>query len=264
MPKYTSPALLSSFKQLCNTPYLEFTKAYENLDTHRLVELITQHRKVFEQDATAGLVNRCMRMIPSRKIIKLGNVYKTIELDEVVRNIQIVQTNPDPAAIAAGQIIFPDPEQAKNFIRQAVQALVREAVDPPFQHASSELILVIQVAERKLTAIIKPAQSPAQGEYLEFLVVRPSPVESAQALQRSLALIRNSSWSVSQLDKSISSSRDFLNKAYTLSGRGTGSGAGAGGMDHGFDASAFHPGNFAAEEDLLGDKEMRGSDIWDD
>lgn len=118
--------------------------------------------------------------------------------------------------------------------------------------------------ERKLSAIIKPAQAPAQGEFLEFLNVRPTPAESAQALQRSLSLLKNSAWTVSHLDKSISSNRDFLGKAYAAVGRGGGAGNAGGMMEQGFDMTAFHPGSMLQEEELLGEKDMHDNDIWDD
>ncbi|KAK9895453.1 hypothetical protein P389DRAFT_93346 [Cystobasidium minutum MCA 4210] len=243
LPKYTSSNLLSTFRQLYTTPYLDFAKAYEALDSHRLADLVTQHRKVFEQDQTLGLVLRCMHMIPSRKIIKLGNTYKTIEIEEVVRLIDIIKNEANTTGEAAGQIALPDIEQAKAFVRQAVQNLVNE---------------------RKLTAIIKPAPAPGGSEYLEFLTVRPTPAESALALQRSLAMLKNSAWTVSHLDKNISASKEFLGKAYAAVGR-VGPGGNAGGMmEQGFEMTGFHPGGMPQEEELLNDRDMHDNDIWDD
>lgn len=65
-----------------------------------------------------------MHMIPSRKIIKLGQVYKTVDIDTVVRMIGILKNAPTADGEAAGEVVLPDMEQAKAFVRQAVQNLV--------------------------------------------------------------------------------------------------------------------------------------------
>lgn len=116
--------LLSTFKQLCNTPYLDFAKAYDTLDTAKIVEIATQQRKVYEQDGTLGLVIRCINMIPARKIIKLSKVYKTVELQDVIRSLKLVKVEADTTGEAVGRVLFNDIEQAKAYVRQVVQALV--------------------------------------------------------------------------------------------------------------------------------------------
>lgn len=83
------------------------------------------------------------------------------------------------------------------------------------------------------------------------------------ALQKSLHLLRNSSWTVSNLDHSLSSSREFLGKAYAISGRGSGGFNPVGGMGAStFDAAAFQPGAFGMEEDLMGEQDL-GNEVWD-
>lgn len=106
---------------------------------------------------------------------------------------------------------------------------------------------------------MKLGEGSEQTEYLEFVSEKMSPEESAAALQTSLNLLRHSAWTVSNLDKTISSSRDFVSKAYAISARGSGISDGM--MDPGFDTAPFHPGGFAVEEDLMGDTE-HGNDIW--
>lgn len=71
-------------------------------------------------------------------------------------------------------------------------------------------------------------------------------------------MMRNSFWTVSNLDKTLSSSRAFLSKAYAISGKGAGDG-----LDPAFDASNFHPGGFGMEEDLMETRDV-GNEIWDD
>lgn len=205
-----------------------------------------------------------MHMIPSRKIIKLGNTYKTIEIEEVVRLIDIIKNEANTTGEAAGQIALPDIEQAKAFVRQAVQNLVSLSLPLRRYVMLTNLSSHLKVNERKLTAIIKPAPAPGGSEYLEFLTVRPTPAESALALQRSLAMLKNSAWTVSHLDKNISASKEFLGKAYAAVGR-VGPGGNAGGMmEQGFEMTGFHPGGMPQEEELLNDRDMHDNDIWDD
>lgn len=112
---------------------------------------------------------------------------------------------------------------------------------------------------KKLAVVLKPAHEGEDREYLEFLDTSMTQEETALALQRSMDVIRNSYWTVSNLDRSLSSSRAFLSKAYAISGKNPSDGM----MDPAFDASNFHPGGFTMEEDLMGEKGA-GSEIWDD
>lgn len=70
-----------------------------------------------------------MHMVPSRKIIKLAQVYKTVDIETVVRTIGILKNAPTAEGESAGEIVLSDMEEAKAFVRQAVQNLVRSTLD---------------------------------------------------------------------------------------------------------------------------------------
>jgi hypothetical protein len=125
-PKYTSPAVLATFKQLYTTPYLEFAKAYEKLEVYRVVELLNKHHKIFEQDGTEGLALRCMQMIPARRMIRLSSVYKSIGLEDVVQLIDIMKTEANAAGENVGLVLFTEASQAKEAIKRIVQGLVSD------------------------------------------------------------------------------------------------------------------------------------------
>lgn len=104
-------------------------KAYETLDAAKIVEIAVQHRKQFEKDQIFGLVTRCVEAVPSRKIIQLAKLYKTVAVEDVVRSIGILRTEAAPTEdITSGCIAFTDLETAKQFVRQTVGALVSDSV----------------------------------------------------------------------------------------------------------------------------------------
>ena len=63
-------------------------------------------------------------MIPARNIIKLANVYKTIEIQDVIQQIGIVRPDAETPGEAVGQVLVKDIEEAKDYVRQVVDALV--------------------------------------------------------------------------------------------------------------------------------------------
>jgi hypothetical protein len=63
-------------------------------------------------------------LIPARKIIKLADIYKTIEIQDVIRSLDILKTEAEAPGESIGQVLFRDLEQAKAYVRQVVQALV--------------------------------------------------------------------------------------------------------------------------------------------
>lgn len=65
-----------------------------------------------------------MNLIPARKIIKLADIYKTIEIQDVIRSLDILKTEAEAPGESIGQVLFRDIEQAKAYVRQVVQALV--------------------------------------------------------------------------------------------------------------------------------------------
>lgn len=96
----------------------------------------------------------------------------------------------------------------------------------------------------------------ANKGYIEFLSEPTSSPDSAKILSHSYAMLSSTSWSVSDLDNRISTSKDFVNRAYTTASR-TSSGLGdLGGMD-----SMQAVG---AEEDLMSGQSVQGLDIWEE
>lgn len=65
-----------------------------------------------------------MNLIPARKIIKLADIYKTIEIQDMIRSLDILKTEAEAPGESIGQVLFRDLEQAKAYVRQVVQALV--------------------------------------------------------------------------------------------------------------------------------------------
>lgn len=191
-------------------------------------------------------MHRALQALPSRAILDLQKVYRTIELGDVIR---LVFDEDSGKSASNGQSkdnevsppSFASLEQAKVFVQNEVQHLV---------------------AQRKLSAQIVPSASDPTKLYLEFLPsVSSNAKESAAALERALAGISNSQWTIRNLDARISGSRDFLKRAYEAVPKGgIGALAGAppghvGGMDY--------MQGFMGEEDLM-DERMKMTGSYED
>lgn len=224
LPKYTSSHLLLTFKQLYETSYTDFGRAYHSLDRAKLYKLADEHRKVFETDGNFGLVQRALQAIPAQAISRLKDTYKVVEIEEVVRLLRLYrpggQTNEEGQPPA-----FTDLEGAKSYVEHTVQDLI---------------------AQRKLAASIVPLPNDPSKRYLEFRPTPLSTTDASAALQRSLENLASTQWSVTSLDKRISHSREFLKKAYEAVPAYR---AGADGM-------GFLGGFGGADEDIMDDKAM--------
>ena len=181
------------------------------------------------------MVQRALAALPSRAILDLQNVYRTIELGDVVRLVFPEESRSDSGTSKkdspADPPRFNSPEQAKSFIESEVQRLV---------------------VQRKLSAQMVPSPSDPSKRYLEFLPTTSNSQESAAALQRALMSIGDSRWTVSNLDARISGSREFLKKAYEAVPKG-GVGAGA--------APGHHAGGMDYIEDFMGEEDLMDAKI---
>lgn len=195
MPAYTSSHVTSTFRQICAV-YTDFAKDYETLSRARCYAYLAESKRVvFETDCNLGLVQRALAALPARAIMDLQNVYRTIEVCEVVRLVfdedqareqKTLMPETTPPRFSA-------PEQAKAFVEGEVQRLV---------------------AQRKLSARIVASPTDPSSRYLEFLPTVSNSKDAAAALQRALQGVSESGWTLSNLDARITGSRDFLKKAY--------------------------------------------------
>ena len=275
--------------------YLDFANRYSSSLTsqkerNKLLAFINTPsvRSVFEQDSNTGLLERCIHAIPDRAIIKLQAVYKTIELEQVARHIGTLSDarpseddaarengdaaqNGDVALIgAANGVAAPasplldaadaEPEAAAT---QSAPATMQPLRPASFTNAAEAIAFVkarIQslVATKQLSARIVTDPQTSR-DYLEFLPVTKTTTESTQALQATFDTLQRAKWTISNLDTQISTSRDFISKAYAAASSSRASGNGMGGAFGGDSVMQ----QLMMEEDLVSRGEMGGKMVDD-
>lgn len=278
LPKYTSSHLLQQFKQLFSASYLDFSKIYESLDSSRLHILANSQKVIFEADGNWGLVSRCLEALPSRNLLKLQETYRTVSVLDAARLVGFAR-HKRPSGVAGqsgassseadgGSSVDPDrDERARASVVSAVHNLVRSRSIG--RRALQRVVLTVvpllvshhQVAEGKLAArIVASTQAGSDELFIEFLSEQPSSSSTSASLSQSLFALAATSQHVSALDARLSSSRDFLSKAYNAASRASGyAGRGAGGGQDSMDMIGF-----GGEEDLMAGSGSQIIDEWDE
>lgn len=140
-----------------------------------------------------GLVELCLEALPSRAILQLQKVYKTISLQEVAEFVHL------PHSIT-GTLGNEQPTQVQKV----------EYITSVINHL---------IAEKKLAATIAGGDSETQ--YLEFTTPKTTSQESAEQLTMALHRLKQTAYHFQQMDAQMSISRDFLTKAYGAASRTT-------------------------------------------
>jgi len=189
----------------------------------------------------------------------LQKVYKTIEIEELVKEIGIWSNNPSEKKME----LFSDLNQAKEYAIQTIQKLV--GLSPSFSLLTRKLRYLtdpfdidVQVAQKKLSATISSTPEDPSKIHIEFLTKSSTAQHTQATLNQALRMLTSTSSDLSYLDSRISTSRDFLSKAYAAAGKSGGPG-GPGGMGVGAGFGAFD----GMEEDLLAGGGA-GGEFWEE
>ena len=121
--------------------------------------------------------------------------------------------------------------------------------------------LSAQVSEKKLQATVTASGTDASKSYVHFHAASSSTKEASASLSQAYTMLSSTAWSMSSLDSRISSSKEFLTKAYNAASRMGPGGQGPGGPG-GMDPML----GFGGEEDLMGGGGggSHGVDIWEE
>lgn len=224
LPRYTSSNLVSSFKSLYTQTYLDFAKNYEKLDRVKIQEIYKEHSKSYEADGNLGLIERCLEEIPAMAILKLKNVFKVLEIDDVVELVGLYKGSSGLSVNGASEEGFTDMNKAREFAASTIRRII---------------------STKQLSATMTADANDPSKLTIEFLPLSSDKTSLSAKLQQSLNALSQSSALLTSLDKQITTSREFLTKASQAGSKGLGGDIGVG---------VIHESMMIGDEDLgMGD-----------